>query len=190
MGSPIVVGKTGASIFLLICTILMTLWAVGVLVVLMVKLNFIDFHLDSRQLDMLQQIMFQVWLFSYMFSFVSICTIDVISKPQLNLKNLFKKSKARQFLFIALITFLILAVSIYFFPVKSVRYDISDNKWYLISKGFPKIIQVFEDDLARSYVWNGLLYASIFSVGINNVSIYHLLNVRERIDNRLSNKSI
>jgi hypothetical protein len=188
MGTPILVSKKESSMFLIVSTALAVFWLLVAIVVLIGKINFVTFYLSSQQLDTVQITIGITWLLNFVFSIFSLCTVDTLSKSKFNLKTLWKHSKARWSLGVAFIAFVIFSMLVYLLPEKSVYYVVSEGRWYLNSKS-SRVIQFFEDDIARIYVWNNILCTATLSVGVNNVIIFHIVNLIKRIDYRLSNSN-
>jgi hypothetical protein len=179
----LVVSKKNASAYIVVCMTLAVIGLIGIVVALMVKIKLIYFYLNSSQLDNLQNMVAQVCLFGFIVSFVSMYMIDAPLKSRIYCRISFDKLKPIVFLYLALAAFLTFSASAYFSPPKTVHYILSENRWHLYSKS-SQIIEIFEDSLGRAHAWNSILQMSILLVGLQNISVWHLLNIIKRIDCR------
>jgi amino acid transporter len=173
----IIINKKTASTFIVICTTLFATYATRFLIVLMVKLEFINFHLRSQQLDALQGLVGKMYLFGFMVFFVSMYMVSDPLKSKAHSRRSQDRQKSIIFLSVAIITFSVFIISMFFFPPKNVYYDLSKNIWYAQSKG-SSIIEVFEDSLGRIYVWNNILQSSMLFVALHSFTISHFLKIK------------
>jgi hypothetical protein len=186
MGSPIPVNREVAMMFLLVCKILSIVWMTILAVVLVVRLNWINFSFNSLQLNSIQDGIGWFWFLAYVISIISWCTIDANSKTRFNLIVPAKRLEADRILHITIFAFLLFAISFYLLPSESIHYDISDRQWYLNKqKGLSMaIIKIFTESSARICVLNSIIKISVLAIAFINSSIYHLLNIINRIDCR------